>query len=125
MLIADAHPTMMTAIRVLLKDEFNAIFMVADDQSLFEAIAKTVPDLAIIDLSLSVSSGESIAGLLHSVYPELRFIVLSVHDEPTVVEECLAAGARGFVLKRTAAVDLIPAVKAVLRGDTYVSSTIE
>jgi DNA-binding NarL/FixJ family response regulator len=48
-----------------------------------------------------------------------------VHDEKTVVDECLSAGARGFVLKRTAVNDLIPAVEAVLRGGTYVSPSIE
>ena len=52
--------------------------------------------------------------------PELRVIVLSVHDEPTVIEQMLRAGVAGFVLKRAAATDLIPAVKEVLHGGTYV-----
>jgi len=51
-------------------------------------------------------------------------IALSVHDVQTVVDACLAAGAKGFVLKRTAVDDLIPAVEAVLRGDIYVSPSI-
>jgi DNA-binding NarL/FixJ family response regulator len=48
-------------------------------------------------------------------------IVLSVHDESTAVHQVLAAGVAGFVLKRTAATDLVEAVRAVLGGGTYVS----
>jgi DNA-binding NarL/FixJ family response regulator len=123
-LIADAHSTMLASLRVLLKDTFDVVFMVADDQSLIEAVARTDPDLVIADLSIQVSSGENVARLLHRVSPELRVIILSVHDEQTVVDECLAAGAKGFVLKRTAAIDLIPAIRAVLSGDTYVSPSV-
>ena len=48
--------------------------------------------------------------------PGLKAIILSVHDERTVVDECLAAGAKGFVLKRSASTDLLAAVEAVLKG---------
>jgi len=123
-LIADAHSTMLASLRVLLKDTFDVVFMVADDQSLIEAVARTDPDLVIADLSIPVSSGENVARLLHRVSPELRVIILSIHDEQTVVDECLAAGAKGFVLKRRAAIDLIPAVGDVLRGDIYVSPSV-
>jgi DNA-binding NarL/FixJ family response regulator len=124
-LIADAHPTMTGGVRLLLRDLFDVIFMVADEHSLADAIVTSQPDLVLVDLSMPVSSGENVARLLHRLNPELRFIILSVHDEKTVVDECLSAGARGFVLKRTAVTDLIPAVEAVLRGGTYVSPSIE
>jgi DNA-binding NarL/FixJ family response regulator len=124
-LVADAHPTMLGGVRVLLKDLFDVIFMVADEHSLSDAIASNLPDLVLVDLSMPVSSGENVARLLHRLNPELMFIVLSVHDEKTAVDECLSAGAKGFVLKRAAVIDLIPAVEAVLRGGTYVSPSIE
>ena len=124
-LIADAHPTMLAGVRVLLKGLFHVIFMVADEHSLADAIVTNQPDLVLVDLSMPTSSGGNVARLLHRLNPELRFIVLSVHDEKTVVDECLSAGASGFVLKRTAVTDLIPAVEAVLKGGTYVSPSIE
>jgi DNA-binding NarL/FixJ family response regulator len=61
---------------------------------------------------------------LLSRYSGLKVIVLSVHDEPAVYSQALGAGAAGFVLKRTAAVDLHAAVDAVLRGETYVSPVL-
>jgi DNA-binding NarL/FixJ family response regulator len=124
-LIADAHPTMLAGVRFLLKDLFNVIFMVADEHSLADAIVTNQPDLVLVDLSMPITSGENVARLLHRLNPGLRFIILSVHDEKTVVDECLSAGAKGFVLKRTAVYDLIPAAEAVLNGGTYVSPSIE
>jgi DNA-binding NarL/FixJ family response regulator len=124
-LIADAHPTMMTSVYTLLRDRFEASVMVADDQSLGDAVENGPFDVVISDLSMPVASGENVARLLMRLNPGLRVIILSVHDEPAVVEECMAAGVKGFVLKRAAVNDLIPAVEAVLRGDTYVSPSIQ
>jgi DNA-binding NarL/FixJ family response regulator len=124
-LIADAHPTMMAGVRLILKDRFEVSVMVADDQSLKDTVESGQFDLAIADLSIPVSSGENVARFLKRLSPDLRVIILSVHDEPVVVQECLAAGAKGFVLKRAAVNDLIPAVEAVLSGDTYVSPSIQ
>jgi DNA-binding NarL/FixJ family response regulator len=124
-LIADAHLTMMAGVRLLLEDRFEASVMVADDQSLRDAVENSHFDVVISDLSIPTSSGENVARLLKRLSPELRVIVLSVYDEPAVVQECLAAGAKGFVLKRAAVNDLIPAVEAVLRGETYVSPSIQ
>ena len=124
-LIADAHLTMMAGVRFLLKDSFEASVMVADEHSLRDAVESSQFDLVIADLSIQTSSGENVARLLQRVRPELRVIILSVHDEPAVLQECLAAGAKGFVLKRAAVNDLIPAVEAVMRGDTYISPSIQ
>ena len=124
-LIADAHLTMMAGVRLLLKDKFEVSVMVADNHSLRDTVESSQFDLVIADLSIPTSSGENVARLLKRLSPELKVIILSVHDEPAVVQECLAAGAKGFVLKRAAVNDLIPAVEAVLRGETYVSPSIQ
>ncbi len=124
-LIADAHVTMMAGVRLLLKDRFEVSVMVADQDSLRDTVESNPFDLVIADLSIPTSSSENVARLLKRLSPDLRVIILSVHDEPAVVEECLAAGANGFVLKREAVNGLIPAVEAVLRGDTYVSPSIQ
>jgi DNA-binding NarL/FixJ family response regulator len=124
-LIADAHPTMMAGVRLILKDRFEASVMVADDHSLRDTVESGQFDLVIADLSIPVSTGENVVRFLKRLSPDLRVIILSVHDEPVVVQECLAAGAKGFVLKRTAVNDLVPAVEAVLRGEVYVSPSVQ
>jgi DNA-binding NarL/FixJ family response regulator len=102
----------------------STMLMVADEPSLIEAVAGTQLDLLLADLSFPVSSGENVARLIQRLNPELKAIILSVHDEQTVVDECFAAGAKGFVLKRSASTDLLVAVDAVLRGGTYISPAI-
>jgi DNA-binding NarL/FixJ family response regulator len=102
----------------------GALIMVADEFSLIEAVAGTQFDLVIADLSFPVNSAVNVARLVQRLKPDLKSIILSVHDEQTAVDECLGAGAKGFVLKRSASIDLLAAVDAVLRGGTYISPAI-
>ena len=99
----------------------GTMLMVADEHSLIEAAASTQLDLVIADLSFPVSSGEKVARLLQRLNPGLKAIILSVHGEQTVMDACFAAGAKGFVLKRSASTDLLAAVEAVLKSGTYIS----
>jgi DNA-binding NarL/FixJ family response regulator len=122
--LADGHPNMLEAVRGLLEGRFATTVMVADAASLLEAVARMTPDLVVVDLSLPASGGVNVVRSLFSQHPGLRVIVLSVHDEQTALSQTLAAGAAGFVLKRTAAVDLTAAVDAVLRGEIYVSAVL-
>lgn len=120
-LSAETNPTFVGVVRLILKETMGAMLMVADEHSLTEAVSGTQFDLVIADLSFPVSSGESVARRLQRLNPELKTIILSVHDEQTVVDECLAARAKGFVLKRTGSTDLITALEAVLKSGTYIS----
>ena len=120
-LLADMHQNMLAGVRTLLESIFEKVFMVADEASLLDAAEKIKPDLIIADLSLPVTAEINIARRLHITFPEIKLIILSVHDESSAINECMEAGAKGFVLKRTAVNDLIPAIKAVLQGDSYVS----
>jgi DNA-binding NarL/FixJ family response regulator len=78
----------------------------------------------VADLSVASGSGFGWLGRLLAQNPTSKVIVLSVHDEPTVVQSALEAGASGFVLKRAIASDLLNAVDAVLAGERYVSPSI-
>lgn len=124
-LLADSHANMLGGIRSLLETVFAVVVMVADEPSLLDVIERFQPDLVIVDLSLPVREGTNIARRLNGRYPGLRLIVLSVHDEPAVVRQMLDIGVTGFVLKRTAATDLLAAVEVVLKGGTYLSPTLQ
>jgi two-component system secretion response regulator SsrB len=77
-----------------------------------------------MDLSLVRGKGIEMVRQLRARCPEMKLILLSVHDEPRVCEAALDAGANGFVLKRAIATDLLPAVDAVLAGQQYVSEGV-
>jgi DNA-binding NarL/FixJ family response regulator len=125
LLLADSHLGMLGGVHGLLEDLFETVLMVADERSLDEALTAFKPDLVVLDLSLPAEGEANIARRLMACRPDLRLIVLSVYDEPLVARELMRAGAAGFVLKRGAATDLIPAVRAALAGGTYVSPAVQ
>jgi DNA-binding NarL/FixJ family response regulator len=123
-ILADNHLNMLAGERTLLESIFETVFMVADEASLIEAAEKLLPDLIVADLSLPVKKEINIARRLKKAFPAIRLIILSVHDEGTAVGECLVAGASGFVLKRTAVNDLVPAIETVMKGELYISPSV-
>jgi len=124
-LLADRHQSMLEGIRNLLETVFEVVVMVADEKSLLDSLDKVHPDLVVVDLSLAITEEVNVARRIKKRLPEMKVIILSVHDEQTAVDDCLSAGAAGFVLKRTATNDLIPAVWEALKGRTYVSPSVE
>jgi len=119
--IADSHQNMLEGIRGLLEDVFGAVVMVADMKSLFDATEKLKPELIILDLSISAKDGSNAVAKFTSAFPGARLVVMSVHDDPSTVDKIIQSGASAFVLKRSAATDLIPAIEEVLGGHTHIS----
>ncbi len=119
-LLADAHHGLSEGIRSLLEGEFRAVVMVADETSLLESAARLDPSLVVADLGLG--QGESFGWLRRLLIrcPTSRVIVLSAHDELTVMQGAFNAGAAGFVLRRNIASQLLDAVDAVMAGKRYV-----
>jgi DNA-binding NarL/FixJ family response regulator len=116
-LLADRHHGLTEGVRGLLETTFGTVVMVADEASLLEGASRLQPDVAIVDLSLAQDSGLGWLRALRKRSPELKVIVLSVHDEQSVRLAAMEAGADAFVLKRAIATDLLPAVARV-RGDS-------
>jgi DNA-binding NarL/FixJ family response regulator len=118
-LLADRHHGLTEGVRGLLETTFQAVVMVADEASLLESAERLQPLLAVVDFSLARHDNIRCLHELRARCPHLKLIVLSVHDEPAVREAALRAGADGFVLKRAIATDLVPAVDAVLAGESF------
>ena len=119
--LADSHPGMLEGMRRMLETEARSVVMVADEASLIQAVDRMSPDLVVTDLSFPVSGAANVVQLIKQHHSQTKIIVVSVHDEPTVIDEVINAGAEGFVLKRRAVVDLVPAIREVCQGRRYVS----
>lgn len=120
-ILADKHSNVLAGIRRLLEDEVETVLMVTDEISLNHALETHSPDVVVADLSLHTLSGTHIAWLLKKKFPEIKVIILSSHDEKSVIDDVMAAGVEGFVLKHRAVIDLIPAIRGVLQGNKYIS----
>ncbi len=120
-ILADIHHNMLEGLRGLLESTFSTVVMVADLNSLHDAVNKIHPDLVVVDLSMASEGGTNIAVKIKELHPELRFIVLSVHDEKTIAKKILDAGSLGYVLKRSTATDLLPAIDSAMKGQKFIS----
>jgi DNA-binding NarL/FixJ family response regulator len=115
-LLADRHHDLTEGVRGLLETAFGTVVMVADEASLLEGASRLRPDVAVVDVSLARDNGLDWLRALRQRCPELKVIVLSVHDEQSVRLAAITAGADAFVLKRAIVTDLLPAVELV-RGE--------
>jgi DNA-binding NarL/FixJ family response regulator len=88
------------------------------------AVGSLKPDLAVVDLTLPDKNGLELIKDIQAMYPSTQTIVLSMHDESLYAERALRAGARGYLMKETAAENLISAIQRVLSGAIYVSDAM-
>lgn len=118
-LLADRHQELSECLRGLLRSKFEGVFAVADTDSLLNFATLIQPTLVVVDLPLA---GGDVVGFLRDLKlwaPATKVLLLSVHDEPTVVSAMLAAGADGVLLKRSIATGFLDAVEAVLASRCY------
>ena len=122
-LIVDDHPMMRQGLAQLINSEPDlTVCCEADtDRQALEAIGQSKPDLALVDISLPDKSGLELIKDLHALYPELRVLVVSMHDESLYAERVLRAGGRGYVMKQEGGKKLMGAIRHVLSGQIYVS----
>jgi DNA-binding NarL/FixJ family response regulator len=123
-LLADDDPVFLGLVCQLLKSEFEVVGVVGDGQALLAAANDLHPDLLVTDISMPRLNGFQAARQLKKVHPNTRILFLSVHEEAVAVSEALAIGADGYVVKRSAATDLIPALQQVFQGNRFVSDAV-
>jgi DNA-binding NarL/FixJ family response regulator len=120
-LIADDFAVVRSGLRTLLdsKPDLEVVAEAADGHEAVEkALAEDV-DLAILDVSMPRMTGIQAAAELHKRKPELRVLMLSMHDSEQFLFEALKAGASGYVLKSGADTDIVDACRAAMRGDSF------
>ena len=125
-LIADDHAIVRTGLRALLKSE-PTLELVGEATGGFEAIelvGKTHPDILILDLSMPDLDGIAVTKQIKPLYPDLRILILTVHEDEALLREAIKAGTSGYILKRAAEAELIAAIRIIMRGDLYVEPSM-
>ena len=120
-LLADDHTLFVEALHNVLEPEFTLVGEVGDGRALLEAAPRLLPDVILLDLSMPLLNGIDAAYQLRRLVPDSKLLFLSMHGDATYVTEAFRAGAAGYVLKRSTATELLQAIRAVLRGQLYVS----
>jgi DNA-binding NarL/FixJ family response regulator len=126
-LVADDHGIVRSGIRLLLERQAD-LDVVAEASDGVEAIEQALahrPDLAILDVGMPRMTGLQAAREIRSHVPSAKVLMLSMHDDDRYLFEALKAGASGYVLKREADQDLVGAVRAVGRGEAFLTNAAE
>jgi len=118
-LLADDHADTLEQLCGLLQGEFEVVGQVQDGRALILAAGALLPDVIVSDVSMPVVDGVAAAARILGSNPEARIVFVTVHSDPVTVERSLEIGVLGYVLKLQAGDDLVPAVRAALRGERY------
>jgi len=118
-LIADDHSIVAESLRLLLDKSYDVIGVVNDGRQLLADAARLKPDVVVLDIGMPLLNGMDAAVRLKEMLPQLRFVFLTMQDDPNLAAAALELGAVGYVLKRAAASELLNAISQVLDGKAY------
>jgi DNA-binding NarL/FixJ family response regulator len=124
--LVDDHPLVREGLANLINEQNDMVVCgeAEDSAGALTGIAKTRPDVALVDISLKNESGLELVKNLESQFPLVALIVLSMHDEALYAERALRAGARGYVMKRETTKSVLASIRRVLEGGVYVSERV-
>ena len=119
-LLADDHKENAALLRDLLQGECDVVASVEDGRALVDAAERLSPDVVVTDIGMPGVNGIEAARQILKRQPGTRIVFVTVYSDPAVVERGLATGALGYVLKSHAGDELLPAVRAAVRGERHV-----
>ena len=124
-LLADDHPLVQDGLRTRFDEieDINVIGVASDGEELLEKVRLLKPDLVITDISMPKINGLKATHLLSKEYPEIKVLILTMHDNKEYIQNAIDSGAKGYILKDKPAAEMIEAVRAIYHGDTHFCST--
>jgi DNA-binding NarL/FixJ family response regulator len=125
-LLADDHRLLVDGLRPLLESRGNVqvVGVAKDGLEAVDLASKRKPDIVILDISMPRLNGIDAARQILRNRPGTKIIMLSMHSDRRYIQESLQAGARGYILKESAAKEVIEAVEVVQRGELYFSRSV-
>lgn len=121
-LIADDHAIVRSGIRALLQadTELEIVGEAGDGVEAVRLAAELAPDMVLLDITMPPENGIKTARRLLEAHPQLRVLILTMHEDESLLHEALRAGAAGYVIKRSEESEILRAIHAAHRGEIYV-----
>lgn len=120
-LLADDHQIVLDGLRSLLAGEFDLCGVAMDGHQLLEQARVLQPDIIVADISMPLLNGIDAVRRLREAGVTAKVVFLTMHPDVTYLSRALDAGASGYVLKHAASDELVTAIRAALRGETFLS----
>jgi DNA-binding NarL/FixJ family response regulator len=115
---------MLAGLRRLVEETCDVVGAVEDGRALVESVQHLDPDLILLDISMPLLNGIDAARQIRKLRPSTKLIFLTMHTSPSYVTEAFHVGASGYLLKRSAPMELPLAIEAVLKGQQYLTPSI-
>lgn len=124
--VADDHHILLNGLKALLQKqkELEIVGLYDNGQSLFDELAQTRPDIALVDINMPGLNGNELTCRIKEFYPAIHVIVLSMHDDAGHIMEMIEAGVSGYLLKNINDKELLDAIRVVSTGKLYFSSEV-
>jgi DNA-binding NarL/FixJ family response regulator len=122
--LADDHAIVTEGLKALLEREFEIAATVANGRAAIRAVRDFNPAVIVLDISMQQLNGIETARQIRKLDPKIKIVFLTMHNELAYVQEAFGAGASGYVLKHSASVDLLLAIRRALLGRTYITPGI-
>jgi DNA-binding NarL/FixJ family response regulator len=123
-LIADDHTLVAEAFKTFLATDFDVIATVQDGRTLVETALSLRPDVILTDIAMPLLNGLDAADRIKRALPDVKLIFVTLHRDPSLVAEAFRHRASGYLLKTSAASELMVAIGQALRGKTYLSPAL-
>jgi len=121
--LVDDHPLVRQGIKTIIaeKSELAVVGELQDGLELLDCLKNRLPQMVILDISLPHLGGIEATRLIKSSHPEIKVLILTLHDRREYVDQARLAGAEGYLLKDEVIKELLPAIEALRQGGTYLS----
>ena len=123
-LLADDHRILAEGLRCLLANDFEVVGIVEDGRSLISEAMTLKPDVIVAEISMPHLNGIAAIPILRRQDPHVRIVILTMHQDRSYARRGLKAGAHGFVLKHSAADELVLAINAALKGHMFITPSL-
>jgi DNA-binding NarL/FixJ family response regulator len=123
-LLADDHEDFLRQLRGELDPQFEIVGTAENGEAAINAIGRLDPDVLVIDISMPILDGIHAAARLRDAQCRTKIIFLTIHEQSDYVSAAFAAGATGYVTKLHVGSDLVPAIREVVRGHTFISQSL-
>lgn len=124
LVIANDHKLLADACRRLLEPEFQVVALVTDGRALIDAAVNSKPDVVVVDVAMPLLNGLDAGEQIKRRAPSIKLVFLAMSDDAELAAEAFRRGAAAYVLKQAGGDELVSAIRAVLRGQSYLSSLV-
>ena len=123
-LIADDHTLIVEAFRKLLEPQYDVVATVPDGRALLDVASKMRPDVIVVDIGMPLLNGLAAGQQLKKIMPRVKLVYVTMNEDPDVAAEAVETGASVYLLKSSAASELLKGIHEALKGGSYITPRV-